>query len=277
MRTPCRDFEPLRPGVLRDRVRLSFAALLVLLTALYIEHGGPLGGDGHYYPLHVRSWVMDGDLDMEDDYRRFGNPWRFKRVPETGRLAKWYAIGPAILWSPFYLAAHAGILAAGVPGVEVPRDGHSGPYQGLTFFGSAVFAFLALLAAFRLAARFVSRPVAACAAWAVALGSPLFYFSLYATSFSHAASALAVAVFFLHWAETRDDPRVRRWAVSGLLCGLAGLMRAQNLVLAAIPAAVWAIGAVRGVRAGGGRAARPRSPRPRAAPARRSGSTGARP
>ncbi len=243
--------------VLRDRVRLSLAALLVLLTALYVEHGGPLGGDGHDYFLHVRSWVMDGDLDMEDDYRRFGNPWRFERVPETGRLPNWYAVGPAILWSPFYLAAHAGVLAAGALGIEVPRDGYSGPYQGVTFFGSVVFAFLALLAAFRLAARFVSRPMAACAAWAMALGSPLFYFSLYATSYSHAASALAVAVFFLHWAETRDDPRVRRWAVSGLLCGLAGLMRAQNLVLAAIPAAVWAIGAVRGVRAGGRRAARP--------------------
>ena len=241
----------------RDPVRLSFAALLVLLTALYVEHGGPLGGDGHYYFLHVRSWVMDGDLDMEDDYRRFGNPWRFERVPETGRLPNWYAIGPAILWTPFYLTAHAVVVAAVALGADVPQDGYSGPYQGITFYGSVVFAFLALLAAYRVAARFVSRPAAAGAVWAIALGSPLFYFSLYATSYSHAASALAVAVFFLHWVQTRDEPQGRRWALSGLLCGVAGLMRAQNLVLAAIPAVAWTAGAVRGVRAQGRRAAGP--------------------
>ncbi len=243
--------------ILRDRVRLSLAVLLVLLTALYIEHGGPLGGDGHYYFLHLRSWIMDGDLEMEDEYRRFGNPWRFQRVPETGRLPNWYAVGPAILWSPFYLAAHAGVLGAAAFGFEVPQDGYSGPYQGITFYGSVVFAFLALLASYRLATRWVSRPVAACAVWAFALGSPLFYFALYATSYSHAASALAVAVFFLHWVESRDEPRVARWAISGLLCGVAGLMRAQNLVLAAIPAMAWVIGAVRGLRSEGRRAARP--------------------
>lgn len=216
-------------------VRLSLALLFLFLTVLYIEHGAPLGGDGYYYFIDLRSMVIDHDLNLENDYARFGNPWRFKRVEATGRLPNWYAIGPAILWSPFYLVAHACAHVGHVFSDKVSIDGFHGLYQGVTFFGSLIYAFLALLAGFRLATRFVSRPVAAGAVWAVGLASPLFYFSLYATSYSHAASAFAVAIFFLYWVETLGREDWRRWLVLGLLCGFSALMRAQNGLFGIIP------------------------------------------
>lgn len=238
--------------IFRDRVRLSLAVLFLLLTALYVEHGGPLGGDGHYYFLHLRSLIMDGDLSMENEYRMFGNPFEWERVPETGRLPNWYAIGPAILWTPFYLVAHGCAHVQRLFDASVSLDGFRGIYQSVTFFGSLVYFFLTLLIGFRIACRFVSREIAALAVVAIALASSLFYFALYATSYSHAASSLLVALLVLYWLESRDRQDPVRWLVLGLLCGVAGLMRAQNLLFAFVPAVEWFAVAIPSVRKNGG-------------------------
>jgi hypothetical protein len=43
-------------------------------------------------------------------------------------FANHFTIGPAILWSPFLLAAHAMVLVARTFGAQVAADGFSSPY-----------------------------------------------------------------------------------------------------------------------------------------------------
>ena len=47
----------------------------------------------------------------------------------TGHLDNHFAIGPAILWSPFLFVAHVGVLLCDRLGGQIPADGFSRPYE----------------------------------------------------------------------------------------------------------------------------------------------------
>ena len=77
----------------------------------------------------------------------------------TGRLENHFSVGPAILWSPFLLLAHGGVLLARALGSTVAADGYSAPYRLGMALGTAFYAFLGLWLAFRLARTYVAELV----------------------------------------------------------------------------------------------------------------------
>ena len=58
------------------------------------------GDDAGYY-AYLRSGFIDGDFDFFDEKRY----WYFDAVTETGYVANYWPMGPALFWSPFFLAA----------------------------------------------------------------------------------------------------------------------------------------------------------------------------
>ena len=60
-----------------------------------------------------------------------------------------------MLWSPFLLVAHGGVLLARALGSKVSADGFSAPYRYAMAFGTGLYGFLALLISFRLARKYV--------------------------------------------------------------------------------------------------------------------------
>ena len=81
-------------------------------------------------PTCARSRSI-GDVEFTNDYKLLGlgdKPHLFKPTP-TGYAQSAWTIGPAIVWAPFFAAAHpiAGRLAAG--GADVSTNGISYPYR----------------------------------------------------------------------------------------------------------------------------------------------------
>ena len=109
-----RDFPALllQPRWVFSRLFLfSLLFFLVLLRAPRID-GQLIGSDGVAYYVYVRSLVIDNDLDFTNEYTYFQlKPAAFTRT-SVGYIGNKYAIGPALLWMPFFLAAHAIALAA---------------------------------------------------------------------------------------------------------------------------------------------------------------------
>ena len=191
------------------------------------------------YFSYLRSMWFDRDLDFENEYQYFydrgiarseGFHETFlERATPTGRRINFATLGCAVLWAPFYavgdLVARAG---AG------PADGFSKPYIAAVAYGSAVYAFLALVLAIH-SARLLGLD-AFIAAFVIWLGTPLLFYAYIAPPYSHACSAFAVSLFIHVWLRVRD-----RWTARGLVAlgatgALMAMVREQDIFFAAGPA-----------------------------------------
>jgi hypothetical protein len=204
-------------------------------------------GDGNGYYAWLVSPIVDGDLDFENQYRRAdpffqplvfeadGRPRAAMQTP-AGQLRNQWSVGPAVLWLPWFLTAHAGVQIARVWWPDLPADGYSWPYRYACAIGTACYGWLALLFA-RRAAHVMGRgegaTVALLAGW-TATALPVYQYFL--PFHVPALAAFAVSWFVWRWLARRESDAPARWAEWGALAGLATLVYQLNAVLLLLPA-----------------------------------------
>ena len=248
--------------------------LLLLLFLFSLPFLNPwVRGDGVGYYAFARAPLIQHNLDFTEDYRHANESFRGPRLDEngqpkpafrtsTGHLENHFTVGPAILWSPFLLLAHAGVLLARALGSSVPADGFSAPYRVTMALATAIYGFLGLLLAFRLARQYVHERWALLATIAIWWASSLPVYMYFNPSWSHAHSAFAVALFLWYWHETRSSRSLTQWFLLALIAGLMlNVYYANAMVLAAlaVEAAPQYLAAFRSrARAGAERAESPR-------------------
>ncbi len=203
-------------------------------------------GDGNGYYAWLVSPVIDGDFDFENQYRRadpFFQPLMFESdgrprsevLTNAGRLANQWSVGPAVLWLPWFLTAHASVQVARVWSPELPADGYSWPYRYACAIGTACYGWLALVFA-RRAAETVGRGSTAALAVLVAwLATPLPVYQYFLPFHVHALAAFAVSWFVWRWLSLRERDHNARWLEWGLLGGLMTLVYQLNAVLLLLP------------------------------------------
>ena len=159
----------------------------------------------------------------------------------TGHLDNHFTVGPAMLWSPFLLAAHGGVLLARAFGSKIPADGFSAPYRYAMAFGTSLYGFLALLLSFRLAGKYVGPVWSFIATLAIWWASSLPVYMYFNPSWSHAHSAFVVALFLWYWDATREQRNLAQWLLLGLIVGLMLDVYFTNLMVVSV-LAVEAVG-----------------------------------
>jgi hypothetical protein len=184
---------------------------------------------GYYSWLH--TVVIDGNLDTTNEYDFYDQEeYGFISPGPTGLNRNPYAIGSAILWSPFFLTAH---VISKV--LQLPADGYALPYVFAASFGSAFYALLGLWLSYRLARElFGARP----AMWAtigIWWATPLLFYMFGHPLMSHANDAFVNALFVFVWWRTRQPITVRGAVLRGAALGLAMLVRTQNALLLLLP------------------------------------------
>jgi hypothetical protein len=204
--------------------------LVVFLVSLPLVNPW-IRGDGIGYYALARAPLIEHSLNFERDYRSGNASFREARVDPngqlrqdfrtpTGHLDNHFTIGPAILWAPFLLAAHAGVLLARTLGSQIAADGFSVPYRFAMAFGTALYGFLGLLLSARLARYYVDECWVFLATIAIWWSSSLPVYMYFNPSWSHAHSAFAVALFLWYWHETRRQRTTRQWCILALIAGL---------------------------------------------------------
>ena len=226
---------PLEPFALIAEAQTQtrkYERALFLLFLLSLPLMNPwVRGDGVGYYAYARAPLIEHSLDFTRDYQ-FANPsFRAEHVDSagvpraefrtpSGHLDNHFTVGPAILWSPFLLIAHAGVLLARALGSSVTADGFSAPYRFAMAFGTALYGFLGLLLSFRLARRFFQPLWSFLATIAIWWGSSLPVYMYFNPSWSHAHSAFVVALFLFYWHSTRGSRTLPQWLLLGLIVGL---------------------------------------------------------
>ncbi len=203
-------------------------------------------GDGVGYYAFARAPLIEHSFDFTRDYQNANSGFRARHLDEvgqplvvyrtaTGRLDNHFSVGPAILWTPFLLLAHAGVLLARALGSPVSADGFSSPYRITVALATAGFGFLSLLLAFRIARHYVEERWAALAAFSIWWASSLPVYVYFNPFWSHAHSAFTVALFLWYWHETRAGRSLAQWAVLALIAGLMlNVYYANTTVLAVL-------------------------------------------
>ncbi len=205
-------------------------------------------GDGVGYYAYARAPLIQHNLRFEKDWLAGNITFRIGKTDDagslrpdqytrTGHLDNHFTVGPAILWAPFLLAAHGGVLAADALGAHIPADGFSAPYTITMALATALYGFLGLLLSFHIARKFFDERWAFLGTTGIWLASSLPVYMYFNPSWSHAHSAFAVALFFWYWLRTRGRRGYVQWMLLGASAGLLFDVYFPNGILLLIPLA----------------------------------------
>jgi hypothetical protein len=221
--------------------------LLLLLWILSLPFLNPwVRGDGVGYYAFARAPLIEHSLDFTRDYQFANESFRGPRLDEnnqpksdfrtaTGHLENHFTVGPAILWMPFLLLAHFGVLLARALGSSVAADGFSAPYRITMAIATAFYGFLGLLLAFRLARQYVAERWALLATLSIWWASSLPVYMYFNPSWSHAHSSFVVGLFLWYWHETRPSRSLAQWLILAVITGLMlNVYYANAMVLAVL-------------------------------------------
>lgn len=229
------------PGRIRlffseDHRRLNPALLVVWLAVMLLLFRPEIHGiDTVAYYSWLRSTVVQGSLEVGDEFIHYG--YAGHRGPSvTGYTLDEWPVGSAILWLPFFLAAHIFSLAGQALGFPLQADGYDWPYTLAVALGSALYALTALHWLYWLAREFSRRYEATLALIAAWLASPLVFYMSGHPFMSHANDLFVNTLFFRQWASD-GRPTYRSRFLLGLTGGLAACVRLQNAPLMLWPVA----------------------------------------
>ncbi len=181
--------------------------------------------DSAYYYMYLRSVFFDGDIDFSNEVAsQLGPEQATRNLTITGLPDNHWSVGPAILWTPFFLLGHWATLAANAGGAHLAVDGYSALYQSCIFVGNSLYGLAGLLLLGAVLQRYMSRKSALFACLATLFGTQLTYYLWGMTVMSHAVSFFAVSLFLFVF--TRYGIGYR----AALCMGLLFLARWQDLL-----------------------------------------------
>jgi hypothetical protein len=229
----------------------AFALLLLIVAARarYRQSGALFVSDGFGYYIYLPSLIIDGDLDLSNQLAHQAEQpdqqW-YRVSPTTGRPGNAFQVGCALLWSPFFLAAHLVVTALTALGFHPPRDGFGFAYELPVYCGSFCYGLLGLYFIHRLLKQLWGSPVATAATLYIALASPVAAYLWFEPDMSHGLSMALIAALFYYLERARQagDRRWATWAGLGALTGLTAAVRVPDglVVIAVVWVALSVIG-----------------------------------
>jgi hypothetical protein len=197
-------------------------------------------GDARSYFAYLPSIVLDGDLDLTNQFdvlRPEGGDPRYPfGVGANGYAANVFPVGPALLWLPGYLIGTGLDRIAAMMGLDTGPVG----YGRMAGWGAAIAAILWAGLGFelcrRLARDFFGHRHALAVTVAVWLGTPALYYTLIAPLYSHAVAMFACALTLrMSWLAFQEPMSCRRWCAAGAAGGLLVAIRLQDAPVLLIP------------------------------------------
>jgi hypothetical protein len=225
----------------------KYEKLLALLFVLTLPLTNPwVRGDGVGYYAYARSLLIEQQLNFEKDWQHGNDSFLMGRVgadgrvlpnqyTATGHLANLWTVGPSLLWAPFLIATHLGVLLCDRLGAHVAADGFSAPYLITVAISTSLYGFLGLWISFCLARKYFEERWAFLATLGIWWASSLPIYIYFNPSWSHAHSAFVVSLFLWYWRKTRVARTLAQWIFLGLISGLMVNVYYPNGVLLLIP------------------------------------------
>jgi hypothetical protein len=221
-------------------IAVAMAALCLYYVFTPGVFQGKASGDGWFGFNYLRAIFFHGTLDMKSALPEF---LPFFGVSGPGHhMPNRCPFGPVMVWAPFYVVAlglqwlgallHLGPVGNGATTFEATFTG-LGTLAGVLVGWRALYVMLA---------RHFGRGAARVGSIAAIWGTPIAWYAVTQPFYQHGLAFCFVALLIERWDAWRvEPPSPRRFAVLGLLGGLAMTMRAQEVFYVFIPGiqALW--------------------------------------
>ena len=217
--------------------------ILVTLLALifWLKPDWTLKNDGFNLYVWLRSSLFDHDLDFKNEsdfYRTSFNVTEeniYSQKTSTGKTPNPFPIGSSILWAPPVIAVS--ILSKLERGTDFIMDGFGSLYEIAVSISSIVYGILGLFLCWLLTKEMFPKNNNQFLVYGVWLASPLLYFMIYESRMSHANAFFVNSLFIYVWYKKLGDNSYKKFIFTGLLLGLAALIRWQDIIIVAFPLA----------------------------------------
>ena len=225
------------------------ACWLIILVVAYSnyynkfwkEPGRIIAYDVISYYQYLPATFIHKDISMKFMKADTGNFDRkiWASETETGWYMGRMTMGLAIMYSPFFLGAHA--LAAPL-GFEA--DGFSPPYKIGLILASIVYVALGLFLLRKFLIKYFSDRVVALTLLLTGLATNLYFYTVIEPTMSHAFSFCLFALFLLLMHSWLERPSGKRAFFLGLAAGLITLVRPSNGIIVLL-LLLWQVGSFR--------------------------------
>ena len=205
-------------------------------------------GDPFSYYAWVRSALFDHNFNFLNEYTTFNTDKNWTAIAwpkelsytKIGLLNNPFSIGPAILWTPFVLAAYAltfftNIFFALFKLPVLPNDGYSFYYHFLVSFGNYFLGIVGLFLIYLILTLYFSKDISLLATIGITFGSAVFNYLYNEPTSSHVTSIFVISLFFFLFLNLKKN-RWLNWLLLGVAGGLIFLVRWQQIIFL-LPAA----------------------------------------
>ncbi len=184
--------------------------------------------DSGPYFVYVRSVIFDRDLDFGNEWDK----WEYDkgRLTRTGLLRNAQSVGPAVIWSPAYLATHTYLaIDRWLTGKERYRlDGYGRPYRRAAALTTVTMVVLGAALLIQVMVPMFGARIAALAVIGTVLASPVLYYAFIVPTMAHGVTFGAAAIFIWAWDRVRRNPSLKTWTILGAALGLVTISRWQG-------------------------------------------------
>lgn len=198
---------------IRNPISILLVTFCVYIT-VYCIHAFLLKqtvyGDGRYYFSWLHTFVLDHNINCSNEFNKFNI---IEPILYTGLPINKYAIGPSLLWSPFYIMTH--LLVRG--------DGYTFPYQFVVGFSTVLYVITGLILLYRLLTVWTKPLIAAYSVSLIAIATHLLFYGAIDTVNSHGVSFFAATVFLTFFF-------TKKYFFTGAALGLIALIRPQDIL-----------------------------------------------
>ena len=209
---------------------VAFACLLVDFSLKNWEkQDRVIEWDVHSYYAYLPAYFIYDDIKLEkSDYRIDDNYYLFWPVfTDDGKKVDKMTMGTAILYSPFFFAAHAFASVT-----DYPEDGFSEPYKIFLLLSSVFYLIIGLGFFEKILTHYnFSDKLIAVVILLIGLGTNLLCYSSESAPMSHVYSFCLFSIFIFYTIKWYEQQSIKNTLTLGLLFGLISLIRPTNAVI----------------------------------------------
>jgi 4-amino-4-deoxy-L-arabinose transferase-like glycosyltransferase len=187
------------------------------------------------YYAYLPAAIIFNDLEFEfiktlpEDFE--GTIWL--QTTPIGKPILRMTMGLAILWSPFFLAAHGAAHLLGESTL-----GYSWPYSLSIFIAALSYLFIGLFYIRKILLRYFSDLTTAITLLLIVLATNLMFYVVSEPGMSHVFSFGLIAMFINYSLQWVKKPSLKYTLLLGLLAGLIVLIRPVNILILLFPALI---------------------------------------
>jgi len=212
--------------------KLQLKILFFISAAIFTLHfaivKSSLYSDIRYYYLQARSVVIDHDLDFGNEFLDLG--LTNSLVPLARNP---YPVGTALFLMPALLTADNFASTFSFAKIPTSNYGYNILYQMSASFGNIFLTVLGYLVLKKILENYFSKSIAFYTAVLIFFGTNVFFYSAVEPLMSHSLSFFISTLFVYVFLMRRGG--FNYYKILGILAGVAGLIRTQDLLLITLP------------------------------------------